>query len=70
MTNPNQSDGLLPVDRLKLAAQIEACVEDAIRPFPHPAYPGGAFEQLPDARVVCLANGLKAIVAALRHFPT
>lgn len=50
---------------IALADSIDACVADALRPEPVP--PNDPLLHLnPDHRVVSLANGLRAISAALR----
>lgn len=53
-----------------LAARVEACAEDAKQPMAlvtsGPFDPFRTVEELPDPRIVSLANGLEAVAAALR----
>ncbi len=48
----------------KLADTLDACVEDALRPLPLVGHSN--ISQMPDHRIICLANGLRAVAAALR----
>lgn len=50
---------------VQLANSIDACVEDALQTTPVPGL-GPDYYEAPDHRIICLANGLRAISATLR----